>query len=138
MFARQVTLLACWAPRHLLTMMPSRIPRARWNPFGQPDTRSHPLKKHRTWQYTATPSTTAGEAAELRKFNGQSIRNARKKAKGAEKQKRQPANLSLSAHCVQALAKVNRLSLDRIETRREKLFPGKCPELSCLLRTKML
>ena len=39
-----------------------------------------PLKKHRAWQYTATPSTKAGEAAELHKFIGQSIRNARKKA----------------------------------------------------------
>ena len=44
-----------------------------------------PLKKHRAWLYTATPSTTAGEAAEIRKYNAQSIRNARKKkARGAE------------------------------------------------------
>ena len=43
-----------------------------------------PLKKHRAWQYTATPSTTAGEAAEIRKYNAQSVRNARKKARGAE------------------------------------------------------
>ena len=44
-----------------------------------------PLKKHRAWQYTATPSTKAGEAAEIRKYNAQSVRNARKKkARGAE------------------------------------------------------
>ena len=44
-----------------------------------------PLKKHRAWQYTATPSTTACEAAEIRKYNAQSVRNARKKkARGAE------------------------------------------------------
>ena len=44
-----------------------------------------PLKKHRAWQYTATPSTTAGEAAEIRKYNAQSIRNVRKRmARGAE------------------------------------------------------
>jgi len=43
-----------------------------------------PHKQHKAWQYKVHPSATAGEAAELRKFNGQSIRNARKKARGAQ------------------------------------------------------
>ena len=49
-----------------------------------------PQKKQKAWQYEATPSTTAGEAAELRKFNAQSIRNARKKARGAEESEEAP------------------------------------------------
>ena len=38
-----------------------------------------PNKRNMAWQYEVPPSATAGEAAELRKFNGQSFRNARKR-----------------------------------------------------------
>ena len=60
-----------------------------------------PLKKHRAWQYTATPSTTAGEAAEIRKYNAQSIRNARKKARGAEESEKAPRD-SLAVRALRA------------------------------------
>ena len=60
-----------------------------------------PQKKHKAWQYGATPSTTAGEAAELRKFNAQSIRNARKKAKGAEESEEAPRD-SLAVRALRA------------------------------------
>ena len=43
-----------------------------------------PHKQHKVWLYGIPPGATAGEAAELRKLNAQSIRNARKKARGAE------------------------------------------------------
>ena len=61
-----------------------------------------PLKKHRAWQYTATPSTTAGDAAELRKFNAQSIRNARKKGRGAEEPE-EPEEAPCDSAAVRAL-----------------------------------
>ena len=60
-----------------------------------------PQKKHKAWQYTVTPSNTAGEAAELRKFNAQSIRNARKKARGAEESEEAPRD-SLAVRALRA------------------------------------
>ena len=47
-------------------------------------------KQHKAWQYKVPPSATAGEAAELRKANGMSYRDARKKAKRAEKSEEAP------------------------------------------------
>ena len=41
-----------------------------------------PKKLHKAWLFDIPPGATAGEAAELRKANGQSCRNARRKAKG--------------------------------------------------------
>jgi len=38
-----------------------------------------PHKLNKAWQYEVAPRATAGEAAELRKANGQSCRDARKK-----------------------------------------------------------
>ena len=43
-----------------------------------------PNKLHKAWLFDIPPGATAGEAAELRKANGQSCRNARRKAKGEE------------------------------------------------------
>ena len=43
-----------------------------------------PKKLHKAWQFDIPPGATAGEAAELRKANGQSCRNARRKAKDEE------------------------------------------------------
>ena len=69
--------------------------------FGTQTLGHTPQKKHKAWQYKVTPSTTAGEAAELRKFNAQSIRNARNKAKGADKSG-EPARESLAVRAVLA------------------------------------
>ena len=45
-----------------------------------------PRKLHKAaWLFDIPAGATAGEAAELRKANGQSCRSARKKVKGAEK-----------------------------------------------------
>ena len=43
-----------------------------------------PKKLHKAWQFDIPPGATAGEAAELRRANGQSCRNARRKAKDEE------------------------------------------------------
>ena len=43
-----------------------------------------PHKQHKAWLYDIPPGATAGEAAELRRANGQSCRNARRKAKDEE------------------------------------------------------
>ena len=43
-----------------------------------------PNKLHKAWLFDIPPGATAGEAAELRKANGQSCHNARRKAKDEE------------------------------------------------------
>ena len=100
---------------------------------------SHPgmcNKRNMAWQYDIPPGATAGDAAERHKVNGQSIRNVRKKVKGAGKSE-EPAreSLSLYAHCLRAFA-VGRLAWDRSESRRKEPSPRKYAELSCLLRTE--
>ena len=80
-----------------------------------------PLKQHEAWQYTVPPSATAGEAAKLRKANGQSCRDARKKGNTQENQKKHLVNHSLSAQCVRVLAKVGRF-LAQSDVRRKKHF----------------
>ena len=58
--------------------------------FGDQTHAETPQKRNMAWQYAVPVGSAAGEAAELRKFNAQSIRNARKKARGAEESEEAP------------------------------------------------
>ena len=105
-----------------------------------------PQKKHKAWLYEATSSTTAGEAAELRKFNAQSIRNARKKARGAEEpeepeepEEAPPPRDSLAVRALRlGIGQGEALGLAQGDTRRKKHFLRKSAEPSSLLRNEML
>ena len=88
-------------------------------------------------QYEVPPSATAGEAAELRKTNGMSCCDARKRQNAQKNQKKHPVNHSLSAHCVRVLAKVGRF-LAQSDVKRKKHFLRKSAKLSYLLWNKIL
>ena len=49
-----------------------------------------PKKLQKAWLFDTPPGATAGEAAELRKANGQSCRNARRKARSAQQSEERP------------------------------------------------
>ena len=96
-----------------------------------------PHKEHEAWQYTVPPSATAGEAAKLREFNAQSIRNARKKGKRAEESEEAPCE-SLAVRAMRLGIGQGGPLLAQSDVRRKKHFLRKSAKLSCLLRNKML
>ena len=96
-----------------------------------------PRKLHKAWLFDIPAGATAGEAAELRKANGQSCRNARRKAKDEE--------ISDKAALVPLSVRAERASIGQggpffgPERRKaQKHFLMKSAEPSSLLRNEML
>ena len=90
-----------------------------------------PHKLNKAWQYEVAPRATAGEAAELRKANGQSCRDARKKGKLAEESEEAPCE-SLAVRAMRTGIGQGGPLFGPERRKAQKHFLRKSAKLSCL------